>query len=165
MENRPKIIPKLSNIDKKIELLCTLLFVLIWGFTIFLLYKLPTIIPVHFDVMGKVDKYGNKTTLLILPIIATFVYIGLKALNKYPYIFNYATKITTDNALKQYGIATRLIRFINLAIQLIISIIILFVYFTISKLVDGLGFWFLPFVFGILIIPTIISIKASLQHK
>ena len=163
METRPKIKLTLSPFDKKLELASKLLFVVMWVLTFYIFFKSPTTIPTHFNVSGQADDFGNKLTLLILPILATVIYFGLTQLNKYPHIFNYMTKITADNAQKQYTIATRLLRFLKLAILLIFSLIILFTYLTTIGVTNGLGFWFLPVTVGLLLIPTIISIVQSFK--
>ena len=165
METRPKIKLTLSPLDNKLELTSKIFLVIMWGLTIYTFLKLPTTIPIHFNASGQADNYGNKMTLLILPIISTIIYFGVTQLNKYPHIFNYMTKITEENAPKQYSIATRMLRFLKLAIVVIFSLIILFTYLTTIGVTNGLGFWFLPLTYGLLLIPTIISISQSFKKK
>lgn len=163
MEARPKIKLNLSQLDHRLELAAKVFLVVMWCLTIYTFLKLPEIIPVHFNASGQADSYGNKLTLLFLPILATIIYFGLTQLNKYPHIFNYMTKITTDNAQRQYGIATRMMRFLKLAILIIFSLIILFTYLTTIGVSNGLGIWFLPLTFTLLLVPTIFSISQSLK--
>jgi uncharacterized membrane protein len=165
METRPKINLLLSPFDNKLELTSKIFLVVMWAFTLYSFLKLPTTIPTHFSASGQADDYGNKLTLLILPILATIIYFSLTQLNKYPHIFNYMTKITDDNAQKQYTIATRMLRFLKLAILVIFSLIILFTYLTTIGVTNGLGFWFLPLAFGLLLIPTIIGVSQSFKKK
>jgi uncharacterized membrane protein len=165
MEIRPEIRPDLSPFDKNLELIGKLFLVLMWGLTVYTYLKLPDTIPTHFNASGKVDDFGNKMTLLILPILATLMYLGLTLLNKYPYIFNYSTKITQENAQKQYTIATRLLRILKLVILIIFSLIILIVYFTSIGITNGLSFWFLPLTIILIFIPTVISISQSFKKK
>lgn len=165
METRPKIKLTLSPLDKTLELTATIFFVIMWGLTIYSYFKLPTTIPIDYNASGQVDGYGNKMTLLLLPVLGTLIYFGLTQLNKYPHIFNYMTQITEDNAQRQYTIATRMLRFLKLAILLIFSLIIIFTYLTTIGVTNGLGFWFLPLTLGLLLLPTIISIKQSVNDK
>lgn len=165
METRPKIKLSLSPLDNKLELTSKILLVVLWALTIYSLLKLPTTIPIHFNVSGQPDNYGNKLTLLILPILATTIYFGLTQLNKFPHIFNYMTKITENNVQKQYTIATRMLRFLKLAILVIFLLIILFTYLTSIGMTNGFGFWFLPLIFALLLIPTIISISHSFKKE
>jgi uncharacterized membrane protein len=165
METRPKIKLTLSPLDNKLELTSKIFLVVMWGLTIYTFLKLPTTIPIHFNASGQADNYGNKLTLLILPILSTIIYFGVTQLNKYPHIFNYMTKITEENATKQYSIATRMLRFLKLAIPIIFSLIIIFTYLTTIGVTNGLGFWFLPLTYGLLLIPTITSIIQSFKKK
>ncbi len=165
METKPKIKLTLSSIDKKLELICKIFLLVMWVIALYTFYRLPTTIPIHFNASGEPDDYGNKLILLILPVFATVIYWGVTKLNKYPHIFNYLTKITEDNAEMQYSIATKMLRFLKLAILIIFSLIILFTYLTTIGVTNGLGFWFLPFTYGLLLIPTIISISHSFKKK
>jgi uncharacterized membrane protein len=165
METRPKIKLTLSPLDNKLELASKMFLFVMWSLTLYTFLKLPTRIPTHFNVSGQADDYGNKLTLFVLPILATIIFFGLTQLNKHPHIFNYMTKITEDNAQKQYTIATRMLRFLKFAILVIFSLVILFTYLTTIGVTNGLGFWFLPLTFGLLLIPTIISINQSFKKK
>ena len=165
METRPKIKLILSEFDKNLVLTSKIFVIVMWGLTLYTFLKLPSTIPIHFNASGHPDNYGNKLTLLILPILATIIYLGLTQLNKYPHIFNYMTKITEDNAQRQYTIATRMLRFLKLSILIIFSLVIIFTYLTTIGMTNGLGFWFLPLTYGLLLIPTIISISQSFKKK
>jgi uncharacterized membrane protein len=165
METRPKIKLTLTPLDLKLELTSKIFFYIFWVLSLFIYFKLPTTIPTHFNASGQADDYGNKMTLLILPIFATIIYIGVTQLIKYPHIFNYSTKITLDNAQKQYAIATRLLRFLKLVILVIFSLIILFTYLTTIGVSNGLGFWFLPLILALILVPTIISLNKSFEKK
>ena len=144
METRPKIALTFSLLDNTLELTSKIFLVVLWGLTLYTFIKLPGIIPAHFNASGQVDSYGNKMTLLVLPVLATIIYFGLTQLCKHPDIFNYTTKITEQNAERQYTIATRLLRFLKLTVLLLFSFIILFTYLTTIGVTSGLGFWFLP---------------------
>jgi uncharacterized membrane protein len=163
METRPKINVSLSLLDKILESTGKLLFIIIWGLTLFVFFKLPTIIPTHFNASGKPDGFGNKLTILILPIIATLVYFGLTKLNQHPHTFNYINPITEDNAEKQYTIATRMLRVLKIALLIIFSYIILFTYLTTIGFTNGLGVGFLPFTLGVALISIIFYIRQSLK--
>ncbi|MBS1729295.1 MAG: DUF1648 domain-containing protein [Bacteroidetes bacterium] len=163
MESRPKIKLQLSQFDKNLELCSKLFLILIWAFSFYVFYKMPDMIAIHFNSVGKADQYGNKIFLLILPALATIIYFGITKLNQYPHIFNYLTKITEGNARKQYTIATRLLRYLKLVSLLIFFLIILMTYLATMGMTNGLGFWFLPLMLALVFIPVIISIFQSLR--
>jgi len=165
METRPKINISLSTLDKILESIGKLLIIIIWGLTLFVYFKLPTIIPTHFNASGEPDGHGNKLTILILPILASLLYFGLTKLNQYPQSFNYIGTITVENAERQYTIASRMLRFLKIALLLIFSHIILFTYLTTIGLTNGLGVVFLPFTLGIALIPIIFYIRQSIKSN
>jgi uncharacterized membrane protein len=158
---RPRITLSLSTLDKRIELLSKIFVAALWMITLFAFYHLPKIIPTHFNSKGQVDDYGNKLSILILPIIATVIYLGLTLLNKYPHLFNYATIITAENAHRQYTFATRMLRYLKLAILIIFSGIVLLTYLTSKGITNGLGGWFLPLCLLLVFVPTMASIYFS----
>ena len=165
METRPKINVSLSSLDKILKSTGKLLIIIIWGLTLLVFFKLPTIIPTHFNASGQPDGLGNKLTILILPIIASLVYFGLTKLNQHPHTFNYINSITEDNAEQQYTIMTRMLRILKIALLIIFSHIILFTYLTSSGVSNGLGVGFLPFTLGIVLIPIIFYIGQSIKKN
>lgn len=165
MENRPRITLQLSRFDKRLEIASTLLLLLMWVLFLCLFLNLPAIVPLHYNAFGKVDSYGNKSTLFILPLLTTVVYFGLTQLNKYPHIFNYMTTITKENAKQQYTIATRMLRMLKLSILIVFNVLIVLDYFITKGSLSGLSSWFLPFTIFTLLMPTVITIVQSRKKK
>ena len=165
MEERPRIKLELTPLDKTFEFVSWLLIFAVWGLTIANYNNLPNIIPTHYNGTGKADGFGEKCMILTLPLVATFLFVGLTILNKFPHIFNYPTNITEENALKQYTNATRLIRFLKLMVVIIFGLI---AYQTIrhaNKETDGLGNWFLPLTICMIFAPLIYFIAKSFKEK
>lgn len=117
--DRPEIRPTLTVGDKFIEWSAIGFNVTIWGYTLFVWQDLPESIPVHFNLKGEPDNFGNRYNLLILPLISGIIFAGLTILNRYPHMFNYPVKITAENALDQYTRATRLLRILKTEISMI----------------------------------------------
>jgi len=152
METRPRIKLKLANSDIIVEILCFTLIITLWVLTILNYKDLPEIIPIHYNAKGEADGFGEKSTIFTLPLVATILFIALTILNKYPHIFNYATTITNENALKQYTIATKMIRFLKLVICIIFCSIA-FMAIRNADSDEGLGNWFLPSTIALIFIP------------
>ncbi len=125
MSTRPKIKIKLTSFDKAIELLASIAVLGIWFVTLSNYMALPKIIPIHYNLNGVADGFGNKANILLLPIIATLMFIGMTILNKYPHIFNYQGTITEQNAFRKYTNATRLLRIVKLITVIIFGLIVL----------------------------------------
>ena len=111
---------------------------------------LPKTIPIHFNSAGVADGLGNKSTILTLPIILVILTILMSLVSKFPHQFNYPNKITPENALRQYKLATNLIRYLKLAIVFIFSQITVSTIWIANGKKTGLGVWFLPLSIGII---------------
>lgn len=114
--SRPRVKIEKKNPDLIIESMGWLLLIGLWHHTLSAYITAPELIPIHFNGSGEADGYGNKKHLLILSSLASLLYIGLFYLNRFPHIFNYTVTITSENAGKQYSLANRLIRCMNLTI-------------------------------------------------
>ena len=73
------------------------------------------------------------------------------------------TKITAQNAEKQYRIATRMMRILKLSVLVIFTLLILFTYLNSIGVSDGIGAWFIPLVSAVLLIPVIVSIAQAFK--
>jgi uncharacterized membrane protein len=127
--------------------------------------NLPDPIPTHFNAAGEADGFGSKASIIGLHVIATLLYVGLTALNRFPHIFNFPTPITQDNALSQYTNATRMIRYLKLILVLVFAGIS---YQTIQQANgtgEGLGLWFLPLTLGLIFMPLLYFVIKSFQTK
>ncbi|MFC4261639.1 DUF1648 domain-containing protein [Ferruginibacter yonginensis] len=116
MVQRPII--KIINTKFDVAIIVTtyiLLFILCVA-TVVIFYKAPDIIPTHFNIEGKIDSYGNKATLFILPLITLGVTLLLQWLCKYPHLFNYPQHINENNAATLYQQGIRLLRWVNVGI-------------------------------------------------
>jgi len=161
MESLPKIKLKLTKTDKIIEAIGYLILAGFWIMVIVSFSDLPENIPIHYNVSGEVDGYSKKTSIFLLPIIGTFMFIILTLLNANPETFKYDVKITAENAQKQYANATQRMRLMKV---IVIFLFLLIDYQTIQIAKgnsEGLGIWFLPLTMGLIFIPIIYFINKS----
>ncbi len=154
MRPRIQLIP--TGLDKMLDSAGAILLAALWVITIYAFVKMPDIIPTHYNGAGTVDDYGSKITILILPVITTIIFFGLTWLNKYPHIFNYPTEINEDNAERMYTLATRMLRFLKLAIIIIFTEIVVSTFLITQGTIKKLGVWILPIELSIIAIPIII---------
>lgn len=122
-QQRPPPVVEPSIADRFLEAASWIIMTALWIFMIAEMKKLPEIIPSHFTVNGEIDDYSDKATLWLLPSIGTVLFLGLTWLNRFPQIFNYPVKITAENAVKQYKMATRLIRILKLTLLIVFFMI------------------------------------------
>jgi uncharacterized membrane protein len=165
MEKRPVVQWQLSSFDRFADTASLILLVFLWSFTLFAWFNLPAVVPAHFNAAGEINSYSSKATTLVLPVIGTFIFALMTLLNKHPHTHNYLVKITKDNAVQQYTLSTRLLRFMKLAVLIIFSSITVAVFLIAKGTIAGLGAWFLPSMLIIIFVPTIYMIVRSFRMK
>lgn len=158
---RPRIKIELTATDKAIELIGWLALLAIWILTITSYSNLPDTIPTHYNSVGKADGFGGKINILISPLVATLLLVGITIANKFPHIFNYPTKITAENAFRQYTNVTIMNRYVKLILVVIFGLV---EYKTI-KSTNGPGVWFLPLTMVLVFIPLTYFIIKSFKTK
>jgi uncharacterized membrane protein len=127
--------------------------------------KIPDLIPTHFGLSGKVDDWGGKGSLWLLPGIGAGLYALITFVSRFPHTFNYPWPITPTNAEKQYHIGRMMINFIK------VETVWLFVYLdwniiqvAMSKS-TGIGISFLPIVIIVVILTICLGIYYGNKAK
>jgi uncharacterized membrane protein len=144
MTGRPRINIPLSSADRILENIGTGLLVTIWVLSVASYIQSPQVVPIHFNATGHADSFGSKIHILILPLIPTAIYFLLGWLNKRPHIFNYPVTITAENAARQYGNATKMLRVLKIVVLLVFIVIISTAYLAGSSSDNNLGVWTIP---------------------
>lgn len=164
-KNRPKLKIETNNFDILLEVIAIVILVYLWYLTYMNYQTLPEQIATHFNASGKVDEYGSKSTILLLPIIATGMYVLMTIINKFPHTFNYLTEITKENAYRQYKLATQMIRFLKANIIVIFTLITHFIIRDAKSDSSSMGTWFLPVFLGLTFIPIIAYMVQMIRKK
>lgn len=129
---------KKTKLDIIIEVIC--LFMLS-GITLYLIFNwasMPDKIPMHYDIAGEVDRWGNKSELIFLPVISWIMYIFITIMEKFPKFWNTGVQVTEENAQRVYHILKSMIKTTKL------FTVVLFSYMTIcSASAKNLSSWFL----------------------
>lgn len=107
--SRPKVKPEWSAVEKAVQIIC--LFILAGGIILLATQwsSLPATVATHFNASGAVDGTGDKSQLLMLPIISAVFYAFITVIERFPYIYNYPVEITEENANFQYGTAREML--------------------------------------------------------
>ncbi len=82
------------------------------------------LIPIHYNIMGDVDNWGSKVTLLYLAGAGVILYILLSISERFYKKFSYPIRVTSNNEDQIYRLGVRLIRHVNLFSTLIFANII-----------------------------------------
>lgn len=95
------------------------LLVFLWWFSIKNYKVLPETIPIHFDVEGKADNFGNKKFFYLMPAVLTVIYFLFVFLLRSPESANYPVPITEENEDAQFLIMGIFMRWLFLLVSLI----------------------------------------------
>lgn len=150
---QPKVEIPLTKTAKLLEVAGALLLLGIWCYTFLHLWDLPEIIPTHFRGNGEVDGYGSKWTFVLLPIIATLIYIGLSWAARFPHKVNYRVTITPENAFKQYSIVVRMYRILKIAIVLVFFLIAFQTVEVAAGNAQYFNGWFMLLIMALVLVP------------
>lgn len=155
-ENLPKVKLKRTTLDWIIEVAAFSFLIVLIALPLIWYNKLPENIPVHFNGAGEPDGYGGKSSLWLLPATGLFIWLLLTVIEAFPQVYNFPVKITPENIVTQYRMATRLIRILKAVILIIFSFISFQTMKTATGGASGLGKAFLPvfllITFGLIII-------------
>jgi len=165
MEKRPQLEFKLSGVNLFVERAGWFTLVLLWFVTVAGYFNMPNSIPTHFNGSGAADGFGEKSSILIVPVIASILFAAITVLAKFPHTYNYLVTITKENADLQYRIATLMLRYLRLAFVLVFTAIVLLTFLTTKGLSNGVGSWFLPTTLGLIFVPMFFFILKSVRSK
>jgi len=165
MNNNPKINLKLTVTDYFFEILGWLVLLSMWIIVIKNYPNLPNSIPIHFDIKGNANQYGEKHHIIFLALLSTFLFTCLTVLNRVPHLFNYTIPISSNNAEVQYSNATRMIRYIKIVIVFIFGLIAFKIIQAEAFSNTGLWIWFFPLTTSLIFLPLVCFLIKSYKNK
>lgn len=84
------------------------LFWITWG-TLYGPNRLPDRIPTHFDGSGQPNGWGSPSALLLLPLVALAIYLGITLTSRFPSAFHYAVRVTPQNRPRLQALSVQMI--------------------------------------------------------
>lgn len=142
MANKPVLkLPKTLS-EKILDSLSILFLLGIYAFIIVNWSEIPDRVPTHFNFAGEPDGWGGKGSVLILPIIATFLFKTMFILGKFPHIHNYPVEVTPENAEGIYRISRKMLIVMNFLMTFFLSIGA-FEMVNVAQGKEGLGMWYM----------------------
>jgi uncharacterized membrane protein len=106
--------------------------------------SLPAQIATHFNGSGTPDGYGSKSTALLVPFSALFLYALLTLLSYFPEMFNYPVAVTDANRTLLAAISVRMVAWIKAELCCTLGYICWQSARVALGQVSGLGWAFLP---------------------
>ena len=124
MKDRPRIRIAPTSSDQKIDIIIIVMTILLVAIPLVYYFRLPDIIPVHFDGASNIDGFGPKVIIWVIPIIGLLTYFSLRYLMDKPHLYNYPTTVTQENAEGLYRSGVKMMRYLLLITQLTYLIIV-----------------------------------------
>ena len=142
-----------SIFDIIVNIICVLLLV---GLVIYLIVAwggIPDQIPGHFGADGTVTRYDSKGSLIIIPIIAWVMFLGISLVERFPQVWNTGVRVTEENKFRVYRVLKSLIVMVKLIVIALFTVICI-----IQTLVTSLPVWLLPVFMSLLFFVIVFSI-------
>lgn len=151
---------KHNKLDIIAEVFCMILLIVTTLYTIYMYIQLPEKIPIHYNVAGVIDRYGNKLEIFILLIVTWVMYIGLSLVTRVPQFWNTGVSVTAENKDRVYRILKNMLKIIKM------EIIVIFCYLIYNTTtLYNLPKWFVPvflvLLFSTMLISFIVLIKKA----
>lgn len=102
-----------------------LILVLSFAFLVGIYGKLPEVIPTHWDLAGKIDSYGDKTSIWFLAAIDLFLYVLLSAVTFFPKSWNVPGKVTDENCYFIYHNTKSMLISMKLCVVIMMTVILI----------------------------------------
>lgn len=158
---QPQIEVKQKPHDKKVVVAGWIIIGINFLLGLYVIFDLPDIIPIHFNLAGKADAFGSKNDIWLAPILSLLIYWGLTLITSKvkPWNYNYPIKVSEKNARQLYTLSNRMLYHLNLGIALV------FLWLTVHIIASskGLGSYtswmFLPLAIFVTLYPFFVIFK------
>lgn len=150
---------KKSSYHAVVNFICL---ILLLGSAIYLMLnwgKISDQVPVHYNASGTIDRWGNKSELLIFLALGWIIYLAMATITRFPSAWNTGIHVTSENKERVYKILRAMFDTLQLLISAVFSFLI--IDFSLSNTLPG---WFLPalmcLVFGSIVFFSIRLVRA-----
>lgn len=118
---RPKMDLPASKTEIALSMAAGALLIAMTAYAFGMYFKLPSVIPTHFDFIGNADGFGDRLSVFAIPAVALLLFAGLTVLQKYPHVFNYPCEVREDNARYLYKNGRLLLSYMKAEMVLIFA--------------------------------------------
>jgi uncharacterized membrane protein len=149
-----------TKLQLVLEIITILILIGMYAYLFLKWSTIPDQIPGHYNAAGEIDRWGNKSELITLPILSTILYLLLTAVLLFPSLWNLPGKVTENNINEMYSN----VRYLLVIMKLLIMALFFYIMYNGTK-AQALPPVFLPIVLVIIFGTTAISmikiVKAS----
>lgn len=79
---------------------------------------IPDQIPGHYNAAGEIDRWGDKSELIVLPIASWLMYGLITLVERFPQVWNTGVRITEENRNEVYRLLKNLIAVVKMFVLL-----------------------------------------------
>lgn len=109
---------RLVNVLGAGSLACTTIWLIaIWN-------RIPVDIPVHYNLMGHVDRMAGKASLWVLLAVGWSMFIALSVVEHFPQIWNIGVQVTPKNQAMVYRTLKNMLGTLKLIIAVLFSYLV-----------------------------------------
>lgn len=133
---------RLAHFAKRHYMLELVTFFILVIFEVYVAVRWPSVsdtVPTHFGFDGQPDAWGDKNSLLFMPILTFVLYLLVSVTELFPKIWNFPVQLTETNRDKMIAI--------SLDMMIVIKLMLVIIFAFITWLSIGFGYlpvWFLP---------------------
>lgn len=84
----------------------------------------PDQIPMHYNGVGEIDRWGGKGEIIIIEVVMWILYLGIGLVEKYPQIWNTGVEVTPQNKERVYRILKYMLKTLKTLTALIFAYLI-----------------------------------------
>lgn len=133
--NRPPLLPYEASFLEKFSIWMGVLgLIVLIVLPFFYWMELPDTIPTHYTLQGEPDAYGDKMSIVFMPILGLGIWGLLFFLSRNPVMHNFPLQVTEQNAQRLYQTSIKFLHVLNLIV------VWFFAYINYSTIQVALGF-------------------------
>ena len=154
---------KHTRLQVALEIIAVLLILATIAFLLIRWPLIPDRIPGHYNAVGQVDRWGNKSEILVLPAVGILLYGLLTAISFFPSLWNVPGTITEDNKPGVYS------RMKTMLLVLKVEMLAVFGFLAVNtSIATPLPGWFLPIALAVIfgsVLCSVIDVSMYAKRK
>lgn len=98
----------------------------LYGLTWSALYgpnRLPDRVPTHFDAAGNPNGWGSPSGLILMPAIATALYLLMSVVARFPESFHYPVRITPQNLARLQAVTLNMVLWLKVELACLFAVL------------------------------------------
>lgn len=143
---------KLKPFDFLLEVISIVIIGASWWYLLSNFAAIPETVPVHFDIQGEPDRFGDKSELFTLLYVGTGLYLLLLILGFFPQFQNLPTSLENVTTDKVRSLSARMLRTINVVMCSIFLVLSATSGYNALNGLDSQNIWVLLFLMGLMFV-------------